>query len=134
MSGGPDRRQGREDRVFRAGPSTLLVDGRPVAPVTVARTHRDRGRGLLGTDGVEGALWLSGASSVHMMGMRYAIDVAVLDGGGRVLHVGTLRPWVGATRPRRHGRAVVETAAGALAAWGVVVGSTLTVADDGAGG
>lgn len=116
-------------RIFRAGPDTLLVDGRPVAPVTVARTHRDRGRGLLGTDAVEGALWLTGTSSVHMMGMRYAIDVAVLDGDGTVLHVGTIHPWTGGTRPRRRGRAVVEAAQGSMAAWGVHGGSVLSVAE-----
>lgn len=127
MTVGGDRGRPGADRVFRAGPATLLVDGRPVAPVTVARTHRERGRGLLGTDAVEGALWLDGASSVHMMGMRYPIDVAVLDSDGRVLHVGTLRPWTGATRPRRRGRAVVEAAQGAMAEWGVRIGSVVSV-------
>lgn len=124
--GGSRRGEGRR-RVFPAGPATLLVDGRPVAPVTVARTHRDRGRGLLGTDAVDGALWLVGASSVHMMGMRYPIDVAVLDEQGRVLHLGTLRPWTGVTRPRRAGRAVVEAAAGSMAAWRVSLGAVLSV-------
>lgn len=114
-------------RTFGPGGDRLLVDGRDVAPVHVATTHREKGRGLLGTDAVVGALWLEGASSVHMMGMRYAIDAAVLDGDGRVLHVATLRPWVGATRPRLTGRAVVEAAAGACRAWGITPGSRLSV-------
>lgn len=116
-------------RVMPAGDRTLVVDGRAVAPVRVALTHRDKGRGLLGTDGVEGALWLGGASSVHMMGMRYAIDCAVLDGEGRVMHTALLRPWVGATRPRLRGRAVIEAMPGSLAAWGVGPGSLVTVRD-----
>lgn len=112
-------------RVFPAGPDLLTVDGRPVAPLTVARTHRERGRGLLGTTAVEGALWLDGASSVHMMGMRYAIDVAVVDRDGVVLHVGRLAPWTGLTRPRRAGRAVVEAAEGSMERWGVTPGVIL---------
>lgn len=110
-----------------AGPHTLLVDGRAVAPLTVARTHREKGRGLLGTDGIDGALWFEGASSVHMMGMRYAIDVAVLDRSGVVLHAATLRPWTGWTRPRRLGKVVVEAEAGSWQAWDVRVGSALSI-------
>lgn len=64
-----------------------------------------------------------------MMGMRYPIDVAVLDGEGRVLHVATLAPWTGLTRPRVRGRAVVESAAGSMAAWGVRPGSVLAAVD-----
>lgn len=114
-------------RTFGPGADRLLVDGREVAPVHVATTHREKGRGLLGTDAVEGALWLEGASSVHMMGMRYPIDVAVLDGSGTVLHVVTLRPWVGATRPRLAGRVVVEMAAGSCRRWGIAPGGRLEV-------
>lgn len=119
--------------VFEAGPDTLLVDGRPVAPLTVARTHKDKGKGLLGTSGVKGALWLEGTSSVHMVGMRYPIDAAVLDEDGGVLAVATLRPWTGLTRPRLRGRAVVESAAGTMERWGVRVGSRLSVGEPRAG-
>lgn len=111
-----------------AGADVLVVDGRPVAPVRVARTHREKGRGLLGTTGVDGALWLEGTSSVHMMGMRYPIDVAVLDGEGRVLHVATLPRWTGLTRPRLAGRAVVEAEQGSMATWGITPGAILTIA------
>ncbi len=113
--------------IMPAGDRTLLVDGRAVAPVRVATTHREKGRGLLGTDGIVGALWLGGASSVHMMGMRYPIDCAVLDAGGTVLHTARLRPWVGATRPRLRGRAVIEADAGSFRAWGLRTGSTVEV-------
>lgn len=113
--------------VHLAGPHRLLVDGRAVAPLTVARTHREKGRGLLGTGGIEGAMWFHGTSSVHMMGMRYAIDVAVLDRDGRVLHLTTLTPWTGLTRPRRRGASVVEAAAGAMTAWQVSRVSVLSV-------
>lgn len=113
--------------IMPAGDRTLLVDGRAVAPVRVAATHREKGRGLLGTDGIVGALWLRGASSVHMIGMRYPIDCAVLDADGTVLHTARLRPWVGATRPRLRGRAVIEAGAGSFGAWALRPGSRVEV-------
>jgi uncharacterized protein len=113
--------------IFGPGPDTLLVDGRAVGPLAVARTSKERGRGLLGTSGVAGALWLTRAPSVHMVGMRYPIDVAVLDRDGVVLKVATLRPWWGITRPRRGASVTVEAAAGAMTAWGVREGSRLAI-------
>ena len=104
-----------------------MCDGRPIAAVTVAEDSASRGRGLLGTDGVDGALWITRCPSVHMMGMRYPIDVAVVDRDGRVLDVKTLRPWIGGTFPRRGATDTVEAAAGAMAGWGVTVGSVLAV-------
>ena len=106
----------------------MLCDGRPVAAVMVAEDSVSRGRGLLRTDGVDGALWITRCPSVHMMGMRYPIDVAVVDRNGHVLDVKTIRPWVGGTRPRRGAADTVEAAAGAMATWGVTVGSVLAVA------
>lgn len=112
-----------------AGPGdhTLLCDGRPVAPLIVADTPFARGRGLLGTSGVVGAMWLNPCSSVHMLGMRYPIDVATLDRDGLVLDVRTLRPWTGVTWPRLRARTTVEAAEGFLAAHGIAVGSRLAV-------
>jgi uncharacterized membrane protein (UPF0127 family) len=105
----------------------LLCNGRPVAAVQVAEDSVSRGRGLLGTDEVDGALWITRCPSVHMMGMRYPIDVAVVDRNGQVLDVKTLRPWIGGTLPRRGAKDTVEAAAGAMGAWGVTVGSVLSV-------
>jgi uncharacterized membrane protein (UPF0127 family) len=64
-----------------------------------------------------------------MVGMRYPIDVAVVDRDGVVLLVATLRPWLGLTRPRFRASSTIETAAGAMAEWGVVPGRTLAVGD-----
>lgn len=113
----------------RLGPGEhrLLVDGRAVAPLVVADTPGERRRGLLGTGGVDGALWITRCPSVHMAGMRYPIDVAVVDGHGRVLLVATLRPWTGMTRPRWRARATVEAQAGSMAGWGVRAGSVLGI-------
>lgn len=114
-------------RTFGPGPHQLLRNGRPVGACAVADTARSRRKGLLGTDEVTGALWLTRCPSVHMMGMRYPIDVAVLDKEGTVLHVATLRPWVGMTRPRLRAAVTVEAGAGALASWGVEPGDRLAV-------
>lgn len=112
---------------FGPGSEQLCCDGRPVAPLTVAETTASRRKGLLGSTHVVGALWITRCPSVHMVGMRYPIDVAVLDRAGRVLKVATLRPWVGMTRPRWRASATVEAAAGALASWGVREGSVLSI-------
>lgn len=111
---------------FGPGGGTLLCDGRPVAPLAVAHTAASRRRGLLGSDRVEGALWLTRCPTVHMVGMRYPIDVAVVDRDGRVLCVRTLRPWTGLTRPRWSASATIEAAAGSMATWGIRTGSVLS--------
>jgi uncharacterized protein len=113
--------------LFGPGDRVLLCDGRPVAPLAVADTARTRRRGLLGTSGVEGALWITRAPSVHMVGMRYPIDVAVVDKEGRVIHRATLRAWTGMTRFRLRASATIEAAEGAMEAWGVRLGSRLAI-------
>lgn len=106
-------------------PSTVLtVDGVPVSNLWTTERRAHRRVGLLGTDGLEGALWIDRCNSVHTFGMRYAIDVAFVNGTGTVLGVTTMSPrrW-GWTRLRA--RAVVEAPAGMLTAWSVRRGTTL---------
>ncbi|MGL5859137.1 MAG: DUF192 domain-containing protein [Angustibacter sp.] len=123
------RQGGQRSPAFGPGPGLLLVDGQPVAPVAVARTVRERHRGLLGTRAVHGALWITRCPTVHTVGMRYSIDVAVLDRDGVVLHLTTLRPWRGTTRWRRRADATVEAAANSMRRWGIEVGSRLAVVE-----
>ena len=107
-----------------AGDSRLLVGGRDVAPLEVASTHRARSRGLLGRDGLDGALLLPRARQVHTFRMRFAIDVAHVARDGTVLAVATMPPGrLGAWRPRS--RAVIEATAGAFAGWGLAPGIRL---------
>jgi uncharacterized membrane protein (UPF0127 family) len=102
-----------------------LVRGNDVlASLEVASTGAARRKGLLGRDGIEGALLIRPARSVHTIGMRFAIDVAHLDGDGRVLRITTMQPWrlgrfVGASR------AVVEAEAGSFERWGLAVGDVV---------
>jgi uncharacterized protein len=104
----------------------LLRNGEVIAPVEVATGTRERTRGLLGRDGVEGALLLSPASSVHTLGMRFPIDVAFCDARMRVLGTVSMRPnRLGLPRPRS--RHVIEAEAGQFARWGLRKGDQLAV-------
>ena len=71
--------------------------GRVLLPdVLLADTLWKRVRGLLGTraTGRGQSCWLTGCSSVHALGMRYALDLFFLDLDGRIIfkQIG-LRPW-----------------------------------------
>ncbi|MEU3789456.1 DUF192 domain-containing protein [Streptomyces fructofermentans] len=95
-------------------------------PLEFARSARERRRGLLGRDRIEGALLLTPAGTVHTVGMRFAIDVAHLDRAYRVLAVRTMRPGrIG--RPRPRARHVLEAEAGAMEAWGLRRGVAVSV-------
>ena len=104
-----------------------LVSGdRVFASLEVAGSAGRRARGLLGRDGMDGALWLPRTRAVHTLGMRFAIDVAYCDAAGTVLAIVTMPPWrLG--RPRLRARSVVEAQAGSLQRWGIAVGTTLEV-------
>ncbi len=117
-------------RTWRDGDGTLTVgtdsgggDAAPAGgagevPLRIAASYRARTRGLLGRDGIAGALMLTPCGSVHTFGMRFAIDVAYLDRRFRVLAVTTMRPGrLGL--PRLRARHVLEAEAGAMERWGV---------------
>jgi uncharacterized protein len=104
----------------------LLLGDRVVATVEVAESARSRTRGLLGRDGVDGALLLQPAKSVHTIGMRFPIDVAYLDADLVVLDIVTMaRHRIG--RPRWRANAVLEAEAGAFGHWGIARGDQLTL-------
>lgn len=109
--------------------TTFTTDRTPgPVPLERAGTARARRRGLLGRDGIEGALLLAPANSVHTLGMRFPIDVAYLDRASRVLAVRTMRPGrVGLPRPRA--RSVLEAEAGAMERWGVRRGVRVVIQD-----
>ena len=94
--------------------------------IEVASTRRARRRGLLGRDGIEGALLLTPARAVHTFGMRFDLDVAYLDGDRRVLDVRRMRRnRLGL--PRLRARSVLEAEAGTFARWGLRVGDVVEV-------
>ena len=94
----------------------LVRDGEVLAAVEVAETARARRRGLLGRDGLDGALVLRPCRNVHTVGMQFPIDVAFCDGDGTVLRTTTLAPWRVSPVVRRSAFAI-EAEAGAFDRW-----------------
>lgn len=106
----------------------LLRDGEVLASVEVAASRAARRRGLLGRDGIDGALLLRPARSVHSFGMRFPIDVAWCDRDLTVLRVARL-PRHRLTTPVVRARAVLEAEAGTFARWNLVPGDRLELKD-----
>lgn len=108
-------------RTWRDGDGTLTVgtdSGAWEVPLRIAASYRARTRGLLGRDGIEGAMMLTPCGSVHTFRMRFPIDVAYLDRKFTVLAVRTMKPGrLGL--PRLRARHVVEAEAGAMEGWGL---------------
>jgi uncharacterized membrane protein (UPF0127 family) len=102
----------------------LLRDGEVLASLEVATDRRTRRKGLLGRDGVDGALLLVPARSVHSLGMRFPIDVAWLDQDLQVLRTVRLARHR-MTRPVLKAHSVLEAEAGTFARWDLTVGQLL---------
>ncbi len=111
----------------RPGPAArLVVDDRAVAPLWVARADHERRTGLLGTDGLDGALLIERCRAVHTFRMRHALDVAFVADDGTVMATRTMRPGrLSATRWRAS--YVVEAPAGSFERWGLGRGSPIGV-------
>jgi len=109
-------------RVVNVSRSTELA-----THAVLAESFLSRLRGLLGRDGLEpgSGLVLEPCTSVHMWGMRFALDVVHLDKRGKVLRVlPNLKP--GALGPylwRSH--TAVELPVGVIAASGTEPGDIL---------
>ena len=95
-----------------------------LASLEVADARPTRRKGLLGREGIDGALLLVPARSVHSIGMRFPIDVAWLDTDLHVLRTVGLRP-NRMTRPVLRAACVLEAEAGTFARWGLQVGDQL---------
>jgi uncharacterized membrane protein (UPF0127 family) len=104
----------------------LVRDGEVLATLEVAESTGARMRGLLGRDGIEGALLLQPAKSVHTLGMRFPIDVAFVDRDFVVVRTRSMRPWrFGRMVMKAH--AVIEAEAGTFARWDLKPGDQVEV-------
>ncbi|MEV5199729.1 DUF192 domain-containing protein [Streptomyces sp. NPDC053720] len=116
---------------WRNGTGTLTVtdaQGGPqeVIPLRIAASYRARSRGLLGQDGIDGALMITPCGSVHSFRMRFTIDVAYLDRKFKVVAVHTMKPGrLG--MPRLRARHVIEAEAGAMEKWGIRPGVRVAI-------
>ncbi|GAA3481455.1 hypothetical protein GCM10018966_059860 [Streptomyces yanii] len=95
-------------------------------PLRIAASYGARSKGLLGQDGIDGALMITPCGSVHTFRMRFAIDVAYLDRKFNVVAVHTMKPGrLGMVRLRS--RHVIESEAGTMEKWGLRPGARVRV-------
>ena len=98
-----------------------MVDGVVVAPLEMALSRKQRRRGLLKRDGIDGVMVFAGINAVHTIGMRFAIDVAFcgieIAGHHRVLRVRTMQP-------RRRGHIIAISSAAVHQAFADCAGYT----------
>jgi uncharacterized membrane protein (UPF0127 family) len=97
-----------------------------VAAAWRATASPERRTGLLGTDDLEGVLWIERCSSVHTFGMRYALEVAFLDRAGKVLSTTHMKQ-SRLGRPRLGARSVLEVPAAKLQEWHITPGAVLSL-------
>ena len=104
----------------------LVCDGRVLASAELADDRSTRRRGLLGRDGVEGAMVITRCRWVHTIGMRFPLDVAYLDAEGVVLKTLRMsRHRMGV--PVLNATTVIEAEAGAFGRWGLHVGDAIEI-------
>ena len=106
-----------------------MREGTVLASVEVAESFRARTRGLLGRDGLDGALLIRPARSVHSLLMRFPLDVAFCDRDLRVIDLVRLRQ-NRLTRPRFGARCIIEAEAGAFDFWELQAGDQLELAGE----
>lgn len=102
----------------------LVTNARVLASADTATTRAQRRKGLLGRDGLDGAMVIDPCRWVHTIGMRFPIDVAFLDADGLVIRTVQM-PRRRLGMPVIRARSVIEAEAGAFARWGVHVGDVI---------
>lgn len=113
-----------------SGSSFRLETGEGIAVadrVAVAEGFTARFMGLMGRAGLPDGdgLCIQKCNSIHMFFMRFALDVAFVDGDGKVLFaLHAIRPWR-VSRLVFGSKAAIELPAGTLSRHGVVKGSVL---------
>ena len=105
----------------------LLREGEVLAALEIADSRKARRKGLVGRDGIDGALLLPSARmGVHSFGMRFPLDVAFCDRDMVVRRVMCLKP-VRMTRPSFSAPCVIEAEAGAFERWSLSLGDHLEI-------
>lgn len=104
----------------------LLRAGQVLATLEVAESRKDRMQGLLERTGIDGAILIRPARSVHTVGMLFSIDVAVCTKDLVVIRTVCMRPGR-LTRPSLRGTCVIEAESGAFHRWRLRAGDQLEV-------
>ena len=103
-----------------------MRDGEVLAALEVAETREERMTGLLGREGIDGAILLRPARSVHSVGMAFTLDVAFCTRDLVVLRTICLRPGR-MTRPSLGGGVVIEAESGSFDRWKLQPGDRLEI-------
>jgi uncharacterized membrane protein (UPF0127 family) len=104
-----------------------LVRGDDVlAAAEVAVTRRQRTRGLMGRQELDGVLVIRPCRQVHTFGVRFPIDVAFCDRYGFVLHLARMKPGR-VSRPVWRSYFAIEAADGAFDRWHLNLGDVVEV-------
>ncbi len=104
----------------------LIRDGEVLAALEIAESRRERTRGLLGRDGIDGGLLIRPARQVHSFGMRFAIDVAFCTRDLVVVRA-ICMPRNRMSRVSLRGNCIIEAEAGAFERWRLRAGDQLEV-------
>jgi uncharacterized membrane protein (UPF0127 family) len=105
----------------------LLREGEVLATLELAGSRKARRKGLLGREGIDGALVLPSARmGVHTLGMRFPLDVAFCDRDMVVQRITCVRPGR-MTRPSFRAPCVIEAESGAFDRWHLHVGDHLEI-------
>lgn len=104
----------------------LVREGEVLATLEVADSVGARFKGLLGRDGIEGAMYIRPAKSVHTIAMRFPIDVAFVNRDLVVLRLITMKRWR-VSRWILKADGVIEAEAGTLRSWDLKVGDQLEI-------
>jgi len=104
----------------------LLRDGDVLAALEVTESRKDRMQGLLERTGIDGAILIRPARSVHSVGMLFTLDVAVCTKDLVVLRTICMRPGR-FSRPSLKGCCVIEAESGAFDRWQLRPGDHLEI-------
>ncbi len=112
-----------EKAILRKGDLMLIPD------LDVTASFLERFRGLMFTSSIPDSygLFIRPCNQIHMMNMKFPLDVIYLDEDGTILHMDeNIQPWrIGKTV--RQAAGVVEVNAGTCARLGLETGDKLTI-------
>jgi len=104
----------------------LLREGDVLAALEVTESRKERTQGLLERTGIDGAILIRPARSVHSVGMLFTLDVAVCTKDLVVLRTICMRPGR-FSRPSLKGCCVIEAESGAFDRWQLRPGDHLEI-------
>ncbi|MGI9612019.1 MAG: DUF192 domain-containing protein [Acidimicrobiales bacterium] len=104
----------------------LVRDGSVLASLEIPIGRKARARGLLGRQGIEGAMLLRPARSVHSFGMRFELDVAFINADDIVIRTLRLHKHR-VTFPVWRAVYALEAEAGAFGHWELKIGDKIEI-------